>query len=274
MKKIFCLGSLILGLALIKPAPVGADVEPMAKRINQDVLLQTAPFNALLGGLYDGSVTFGQLKGHGDFGLGTFDKLDGEMTELDGVFYQTKTDGKTYPVADSMTTPLANITFFDTDRSFVIRNQELTFDKLAEAVTKAFPSKNIPYAIRIDGTFKYVKTRAVPAQVKPYPKLVDVVKKQSVFEFHDVKGTIVAFWLPEFFKDINVPGFHWHFLTEDRTGGGHLLDCQASRVTVRIDYTYEFGLLMPPTQDYYNLDLSGDKHSEIQAVEKDTGHSQ
>ncbi|MCA1738575.1 MAG: acetolactate decarboxylase, partial [Actinobacteria bacterium] len=38
----------------------------------------------MLDGNYDGELTFAELGARGDFGLGTFDALDGEMIGLDG----------------------------------------------------------------------------------------------------------------------------------------------------------------------------------------------
>ena len=69
---------------------------------DKDVLYQTSTINALLNGVYDGEVTFQELKEHGNFGLGTVDALDGEMIALDGKFYQIKTDGKAYSIEDSL----------------------------------------------------------------------------------------------------------------------------------------------------------------------------
>lgn len=45
-------------------------------------LFQYSTLEALLGGVYDGEVTVGELLTHGDFGLGTFNSLDGEMIIL------------------------------------------------------------------------------------------------------------------------------------------------------------------------------------------------
>ncbi len=38
-----------------------------------------APVNALVEGIYQQRIPFTEIKQHGDFGLGTFDHLDGEM---------------------------------------------------------------------------------------------------------------------------------------------------------------------------------------------------
>ncbi|MCP8318695.1 MAG: acetolactate decarboxylase, partial [Candidatus Methylarchaceae archaeon HK01B] len=83
---------------------------------NDDILFQTSTISALLEGAYDGNMTYGELKKHGDFGLGTFNGLDGEMAGLDGTFYQVKDDGIAYPVDDSIKTPFALVTFFEADK--------------------------------------------------------------------------------------------------------------------------------------------------------------
>src|SRR3712207_8423939 len=57
-------------------------------------LFQTSTIEALLDGNYEGDVTFAELEDRGDFGLGTFDALDGEMIALDGDFYQVRADRK------------------------------------------------------------------------------------------------------------------------------------------------------------------------------------
>ena len=43
------------------------------------VLYQTSLMSALLSGVYEGTTTIADLLKHGDFGLGTFNELDGEL---------------------------------------------------------------------------------------------------------------------------------------------------------------------------------------------------
>ena len=83
-------------------------------------LFQTSTLQALMAGVYDGDLTFQALARHGDFGLGTFDALDGEMIALDGTFYQIKADGRVSPVAGAMKTPFAAVTFFKAGRTHMI----------------------------------------------------------------------------------------------------------------------------------------------------------
>src|SRR6202158_1160555 len=67
-------------------------------------IFQTSTVDALMEGASQGDMTMGELKTHGDFGLGTFDGLDGEMIELDGKVFQVRADGHAHPVEDSART--------------------------------------------------------------------------------------------------------------------------------------------------------------------------
>ena len=234
---------------------------------SNDVLFQTSTISALLEGVYDGEVTFEELKRHGDFGIGTFNDLDGEMIGLDGEFYQVKADGVAYPVDDSMKTPFANVTFFEADNSVPL-NEPLDYKGLEEYLDKILPTESIFYAVRIDGTFKYIKTRSVPGQKKPYPRLVEVVKNQAIFEFHDVEGTMVGMRCPAYVNGINVPGYHIHFIDKERKSGGHLLECQIGNVKVDVDYTSEFYMALPKKGEFYKANLAEDKQAELEKVEK------
>ena len=73
---------------------------PKATGLNTEILYQYSTIGSLLEGVYDGEITFAELKDHGDMGLGTYNALDGEMIELDHRFYQIKSDGVVYEVDD------------------------------------------------------------------------------------------------------------------------------------------------------------------------------
>ena len=214
-------------------------------------------------------MTFGELKKHGTFGLGTFDALDGEMIGLDGQFYQIKTDGVAYPVPDSMTTPFAVVTVFDADAT--IPSQDgMDYEDLKQYLDGLIPDKSIFYAVKIEGTFPYIKTRSVPKQQEPYPPLVEVVKKQTIFEFHDIEGTIVGFRCPDSVKGVNVPGYHLHFITADRKAGGHLLACQLQEATITLDYTSEFYMVLPQHENaQQQSDLNKNRSEELKKVEQE-----
>ncbi len=202
----------------------------------KDTLFQVSTMSALLSGAFDGDRTFGELKKLGDFGIGVMHTLDGKMIALDGEFYQIKVLGQAFPVSDQMKTPFAAVTFFEEDDSLIIENGPVSYARLKKSLANLITDKTFVYAIRIDGEFAFAKTRSVPSQKKPYRRLNMVLRTgQKVKEFENVEGTMVGFWFPRYVGGINLPGYHFHFITKDRTEGGHLLDCRLIKGEVRID---------------------------------------
>ncbi len=241
---------------------------PHQSRKSKDILFQASTINALLAGVYDGDMTFRTLRQHGDFGLGTVNKLDGEMIGIEGEFYQIKTDGKAYLIADTMKTPFAEVTFFQPDTTLKITQTIENYEQLKSYLNRLLPTNNIFYAIEIEGTFSYIKTRSVSGQQKPYPPLVKVVKNQATFEFHQAKGTMVGFWCPAYVKGINVPGYHFHFITQDRKAGGHVLACSMRNVSVKIDPISAFYMVLPQSRAFDEANMSPSKPNELEKVEK------
>ena len=229
---------------------------------------QTSTINALLKGDYDGNATFKQLKRHGDFGLGTVNTLNGEMVGLDGKFYQIRTNGKAYLISDTMKTPFAEVTFFKADTTILLDDSINSYAQLKSYLDKLLPTPNIFYAFRITGRFDYIETRSVPQQHKPYQLLVNVVKNQATFEFHNVDGTMVGFWCPAFMKGVNVPGYHIHFINKNRSAGGHMLACRLHKARIEIDYLSNFKMDLPRTTSFYSLDLNPQKNNDLEKVEK------
>lgn len=245
-----------LVLALFLPAALASS----------DALFQTSTISALMVGDFNGTMSFKDLKSHGDFGVGTFDRLDGEMVALDGQFYQVKSDGHAYPVNDTATTPFAEVAFFKPEENLSL-NGTYNLTQIESYLDSARPTKNIFYAIRIDGTFDYVKTRAPEAQSEPYPTLTDALKTQEIFQFNNTTGTVVGFWCPSYAKDVNVAGYHLHFINGDRSAGGHLLDIRIHEAKVAIDDLTELDIVLPTDKEFYNADLSGDQQAALKKVE-------
>src|ERR1700728_3397210 len=75
-------------------------------------LFQVSTSAALVEGIYQGAVRVSRLLRHGDFGLGTFVDLDGEMVVLDGVCYQISATGAIAPVDGEQLIPYAVVTRF------------------------------------------------------------------------------------------------------------------------------------------------------------------
>lgn len=232
-----------------------------------DLLVQYSTIDALLDGVYDGYSTFGSLKKYGDFGIGTFNGLDGEMIALDGKFYQIKSNGYAYRVDDSQKTPFSVVTFFKMQTKQRLKNG-LTYSQFKRQESKYLASPNIFYAIKITGKFKFIRVRSVPKQVKPYPKLKDVMSFQKMYDFSNAYGTIVGFYCPPYTKGINVPGFHFHFLNEEKDAGGHVLDFIIDDVVMEMDEKNDFFLSLPVSNAFRKSNLKKDRGTELHIVEQ------
>ena len=234
---------------------------------DRDTLFQYSTIPALFAGLYAGEWTCGEIRQHGDLGLGTFDALDGEMVVLDGRCYRVRSDGRAALVNDAEGAPFASVTFFEPD--LLVSN--LTAGSLTElltAVDRQLPSANVFYALRLDGVFDYVKTRSVPRQTKPYRPLTEIVKTQPTFEWREVRGTLLGFRCPAFAHELNVPGWHLHFITADRTGGGHVLDLCLTNQLAALDITPAIHVTLSTNAAFFKLDLGGDSSEAVKRVEK------
>lgn len=253
----------ILSIILLCGILLSACSSDKSSNASADTLYQTSTIQALLVGNYDGLQSIEDLKTQGNLGIGTFDALDGELVMIDQKVYQVKASGEVLEVVDSITTPFAAVTFFDEDIYKELENIN-DYDSLKIELDKLIEHEDLFYAFRIDATFQYVMTRSVPAQEKPYPVLSEVTKNQPVFEYTDVPGSLVGFWCPSYVGGINVPGYHLHFISDDRTMGGHLLDMSFEHADISIDITDSFNMELSQSNFTANLE---DVNEEIDKVE-------
>jgi acetolactate decarboxylase len=225
-------------------AGCGPDSDADASGSDDDTLFQVSTISDLNEGRFDGLMSFDDLKEHGDFGLGTFDALDGEMIALDGEFYQVKVDGIAYEVDGDQRTPFSAVTHFDADHeadldiSLSCKDLEAEIDGLLAAEFER--SDATPFALAVSGHFESVLTRSEAAQEQPYPSLSDALAGQVEFNLTDVDGTLVGFRLPQYMDGANPAGYHFHFITDDRQAGGHVLDCRTASVQVAIDDMHDW----------------------------------
>lgn len=216
---------------------MGAAVFLNPSTANQDhgTIYQVSTYSSLASGGYDGNITIEEVKKHGNTGIGTINGLYGEMIVLDGVFYQIRSDATVHIVKDTEQTPFTMVTFYTPDKLLIL-NETMDLEQFESKLDGFLPSDKMYYTIVVKGEFKDLTTRSVPKQTKPYPPLLDAVSNQSVFNLHDVNGTMVGFWYPESAGSVNTPGYHFHFISIDRSVGGHVLDFELEKAAVGIDY--------------------------------------
>jgi acetolactate decarboxylase len=259
MKLFFCLAP----LALSSCAPDKPTSAPHQ-------ITQVSVIDALMVGRYEGLMPIPEMLRHGDFGVGTLDHLDGELIVLDGMAYQVRGDGVVAGVTSDRSTPFAVVTQFVQDGDFACP-QVASLADLDAHLYDALPQRNNFVAIRIDGHFDSITLRSVRRQEPPYQPLGEVAKGQSIWTREACAGTLVGIRCPTWVGGLNVPGYHWHFLSEDRKVGGHVLDCRVREGRVRYDVCRDWSVKLDDSTGFNGADLVRDRSRELRRVEGSRG---
>ncbi|MFW0109556.1 acetolactate decarboxylase [Rothia sp. P13129] len=231
-------------------------------------VFQTGLMAQLLDGVYEGEMTVEELLTHGDFGIGTFNGLDGEMIILDGQCYQMRHDGSISPAQMHQKTPFAVVTHFNP-----VIKRDLPHNILRRSAAQVLDdftvSQNYMYAIKIVGSFEWVRTRTVIKQSKPYPKMVEATENEDIVQFDHCEGTIVGFRTPIYEQGIGVPGCHAHFIENSYQAGGHVVDFKLKEAHVEICPGTSLKLQLPLTPEFSQANLSPEDLAEqISKAEK------
>ena len=239
---------------------------------NGDTLYQVALLQSLVQGYYDGIITVGELKQHGDTGIGTFEGVNGEMIVLDGVVYQAIADGSIVLPSDTETIPFGNVTFFDVDETLALSGIA-DMAALQEAVTDMVNKlgANCFYMVKIEGAFESIKVRSEYKQEKPYRMLdVALAADQTEFDYEDIRGTIVGLYCPDYMGDLNSVGWHFHFINADRTRGGHVLQVSVADAVAAFDVTDGFEMKLSRDAVFQDMELAKDVDEAIHRAETAT----
>jgi acetolactate decarboxylase len=229
-------------------------------------IFQISTSGALVEGIYEKAVSSSLLLNYGDFGIGTFDNLDGEMVVLDSAIYQVRSDGTVTRIQDDTGTPFAVVVRFLADQDETI-SEAKSFEDLRNLCDKYRDSANLFYAVRVDGHFDHVHTRAMKATMDGLP-LAQAAAIQPEFDFQDIDGTLVGIWAPGFSSSLNIAGYHFHFLSDDRTKGGHLLECSGKNLRVQVERLTNFHLCLPESEEFLRADLTRDPTKDLAYAEQ------
>lgn len=241
-----------------------------ALQVDHGTLFQVSTSGALVEGLFSGVVSVETLREHGDFGLGAFAGLDGEMIALDGAFYQIRSDGSVRLARDDQQVPFAEVTHF-APRETVALAPFSSMDELLAQLDARRGTDNLFFAVRLDGRFARVHDR-VASKAGERETLVEATAHQAEFHAEDVAGTMVGFWTPAYVRGIGIPGWHLHFISDDRQRGGHVLDCAGTGISLALETIDDFRLSMPETAAFLAADLSGNNDAALEKAERGRGH--
>jgi len=220
---------------------------PCGQPGQRDRIVQIAPLERLANGGYDGTTTVADIKRTSDFGIGTFEGLDGEMIMLDGVVYHAPANGVLRVATPLEIIPFATLTRFRGEKHFLQPQTIPNYPALQGYLNSVMPDQSQILAIKVRGIFKSLKLRAPQKQEEPYPTLSEALKTQAIFELTNIAGTFVGFRFPPYVGTMNSAGYHFHFVSDNRSIGGHVLEASSSSVFVSVETVEQYDLTMGST---------------------------
>jgi acetolactate decarboxylase len=241
-------------------ASVGSDAPVAPEPSRANTLFQAGTFSQLLASDLRGIWSFAEIKPHGDFGLGTFEGIDGELVVADGAYWQVHPDGHVTEVADTQRTPFAEVIHFKPESKGDLKGPltcaktlrialskiaslseaaaESALGQASESTKVSKDASEIPVddenidVFRVRARFSMITTRAIDKQYPPYKPLAEIVPTEHKFPMKNVSGTLVVIRAPKHYGPVTIPGYHFHFITDDHKRGGHVLSCTLESGTV------------------------------------------
>ena len=237
--------------------------------LEHHTLWQLSTSTAVVEGVFGGVLQVKDLADHGDFGIGTFEQLDGEGILLDGECWQARADGRLSRAPADEGIPFWIATHFQSERQVSLA-EVISLEDLGQRLDPYRPSANLFVAIRITGLFQEVLVRSVSC-VEQGGTLLEAARAQATFSHRNLRGCLLGFWSPTHASSLNIPGYHLHFISDDHCHGGHLLDLKASDLTVDIDLQSNLRLALPETREFLMADLSADPRAALNEAETKGG---
>ncbi len=226
---------------------------------------QFAVLDALLAGVYSQGASVREVRAAGDTGIGCCEGLGGEVVILDGILWECTADAPPRPLSDEESLPFVDVCRVgDADEAPVA---DLDMNGVERVVRGGLRSPNLFHVVRIDGILAHVRTRVTRRQHPPFRPLAEVAAEQLETETHECAGTLVGFWMPRIYQGITVAGLHLHFLSDDRSVGGHVLDLRLRRGRLRMGAFADLHLRLPLDERFLETELTHDDDHRIVAVE-------
>ena len=234
-------------------------------------MYQVSTLQALAMGYSRGVVTVEELLEHGDIGLGTFEDVNGEMIVLDGCCFQAQEDGSAVPADPGMGVPFSSVTFLQNGSDIPVSDIP-DIDKLKQLLDLKIEEGfglNSMHVARVDGCFGKVCARSESAYKSQHVTLKEILMEtQKDFCFENISGTLVCVYFPDFMDGINAPGWHLHFVSDDRKHGGHVFDLALRQGTMKLNKISQIRIQLPASPAFDTYSLKQASQDEIREVEQ------
>ena len=233
-------------------------------------MYQVSTLQALALGYSKAVINAGELLQEGDTGLGTFEDVNGEMIVMDGHCYRADQSGCITMVAPETGVPFAAVAKLYGEQQFLLRNMP-DFASLQTELTRRIEEVfglNSMHIVRIDGEFEKVDARSEAPYRSHHIALKEILgQTQKAFLFENICGSLVGVYFPDYMDGINMPGWHLHFLSEDRTKGGHVFDVCVREGKAKVDKISSILINLPEEPAFDTYSLKQDLQDEIKSVE-------
>ena len=237
----------------------------------QNKMYQVSTLQALALGYTKSVITVSELLEYGDTGLGTYEDVNGEMIIMDGRCFQARWDGSVVEAEPDAGVPFSAVARLLGEREFEMTDKtdiESIRTELTQRIEEHF-GLNSMHVVRIDGFFEKVDARSEEPYKSHHVTLKEVLdKNQTSFVFENIRGSLVGVYFPDHMDGINMPGWHLHFLSEDKTRGGHVFNVIMKQGTVRLDKISRIEIELPKAAAFDTYSLKQASEEEIKKVEK------
>ena len=231
---------------------------------------QISTLQALVLGYSRGVVSVEELLEHGDLGLGTFEDIAGEMIVVDRKAYQANNLGEIHEMGPEKRVPFGAVAFME-DAVETMLDPGCGIESLKRQLNVLVDSDfglNSMYAIRLDGFFPKVHARSLAGQHSEHVELSEILKKnQKEFLFENIAGTIVGLRFPDYMEGINAAGWHFHFISADRTCGGHVFDLDFERMPLKRCRLHNIRIQLPTDAAFDTYELKSVSKDDVKKVE-------
>lgn len=236
----------------------------------ENMMYQVSTLQALALGYSRAVITVDKLLQEGDTGLGTFEDVNGEMIVMDGNCYRADQNGNVSVVAPETGVPFAAVAKLYGEQQFQLENMpDITAirTELTRKIEEVF-GLNSMHIVRIDGEFEKVDARSEAPYRSHHITLKEVLSQtQEAFIFENIRGSLVGVYFPDYMDGINMPGWHLHFLSEDRSKGGHVFDVSLREGEAKVDKITNIYINLPNEAVFDTYSLKQDLQEEIKSVE-------
>ena len=125
------------------------------------------------------------------------------------------------------------------------------------------------HVVRIDGHFSEIYARSEAGYESRFIALKDILSEQQKdFQFADIDGTLISIYYPDYMDGINAVGWHLHFLSKDRTLGGHVFEMGLRNAGVKFDKISRIEIQLPTDIEFDIYSLKSVSSEEIKQVEQ------